>query len=216
MSEKIKITSEKIKDIFIKIADVLIENKNYLTELDAAIGDADHGINMARGFTKVKEKIEPNGFKNNSDLVKTVAMTLISTVGGASGPLYGTAFLNISKVIPDSDFDIDSLINIGETVIEGIQRLGKAQQGEKTMLDTIIPVVNSLRESKGKGLSLERALEECKKAAEEGMKATIPLQATKGRASYLGERSKGHQDPGATSSYLIIKVIVDELISEME
>jgi len=216
MSEKIKITSEKIKDIFIKIADVLIENKNYLTELDAAIGDADHGINMARGFTKVKEKIEPNGFKNNSDLVKTVAMTLISTVGGASGPLYGTAFLNISKVIPDSDFDIDSLINIGETVIEGIQRLGKAQQGEKTMLDTIIPAVNSLRESKGKGLSLGRALEECKKAAEEGMKATIPLQATKGRASYLGERSKGHQDPGATSSYLIIKVIVDELISEME
>ncbi|WP_103077500.1 dihydroxyacetone kinase subunit DhaL [Petrotoga mexicana] len=216
MSEKIKVTSEKIKDIFIKIADVLIENKNYLTELDAAIGDADHGINMARGFKKVKEKIEDDSFKNNSDLVKTVAMTLISTVGGASGPLYGTAFLNISKIIPDSDFDIDSFIKIGETVIEGIQKLGKAQRGEKTMLDTIIPAVNALRESKVKGLSLERALEECKKAAEEGMKATIPLLATKGRASYLGERSKGHQDPGATSSYLIIKVIVDELISEME
>ena len=216
MSEKIKVTSEKIKDIFIKIADVLIENKNYLTELDAAIGDADHGINMARGFKKVKEKIEDDSFKNNSDLVKTVAMTLISTVGGASGPLYGTAFLNISKIIPDSDFDIDSFIKIGETIIEGIQKLGKAQQGEKTMLDTIIPAVNALRESKVKGLSLERALEECKKAAEEGMKATIPLLATKGRASYLGERSKGHQDPGATSSYLIIKVIVDELISEME
>ncbi|MGY4687820.1 dihydroxyacetone kinase subunit DhaL [Petrotoga sp. DB-2] len=216
MSKKIKVTSEKIKDIFIKIADVLIENKNYLTELDAAIGDADHGINMARGFKKVKEKIEDDSFKNNSDLVKTVAMTLISTVGGASGPLYGTAFLNISKIIPDSDFDIDSFIKIGETIIEGIQKLGKAQQGEKTMLDTIIPAVNALRESKVKGLSLERALEECKKAAEEGMKATIPLLATKGRASYLGERSKGHQDPGATSSYLIIKVIVDELISEME
>lgn len=216
MSEKIKITAEKIKDIFVKMADVLIENKNYLTELDAAIGDADHGINMARGFKKVKVKIEDNSFKNNSDLVKTVAMTLISTVGGASGPLYGTAFLNISKIIPDSDFDIDSFIKIGETVIEGIQKLGKAQQGEKTMLDTIIPAVNALRESKVKGLSLERALEECRKAAEEGMKATIPLLATKGRASYLGERSKGHQDPGATSSYLIIKVIVDELISEME
>ncbi|MDK2907034.1 MAG: phosphoenolpyruvate---glycerone phosphotransferase subunit DhaL [Petrotoga sp.] len=216
MSEKIKVTSEKIKDIFIKIADILIENKSYLTELDAAIGDADHGINMARGFKKVKEKIEDDSFKNNSDLVKTVAMTLISTVGGASGPLYGTAFLNISKIIPDSDFDIDSFIKIGETIIEGIQKLGKAQQGEKTMLDTIIPAVNALRESKVKGLSLERALEECKKAAEEGMKATIPLLATKGRASYLGERSKGHQDPGATSSYLIIKVIVDELISEME
>ncbi len=216
MVDKVEISSEKIRDILIKISDIIIENKNYLTELDAAIGDADHGINMARGFKKVKEKIVDDGSKNNSDLVKTVAMTLISTVGGASGPLYGTAFLNISKVIPDQDFDIDSFINIGEVVIEGIQKLGKAKQGEKTMLDTIIPAVNSLHQSKEKGLSLEKALLECKKVAEEGMKATIPLQATKGRASYLGERSKGHQDPGATSSYLIIKVVVDELISEME
>lgn len=203
--------TEKIKDIFIKISDVIIENKKYLTELDSAIGDGDHGINMARGFKKVKEKINGDDFKTNGDLVKTVAMTLISTVGGASGPLYGTAFLDASKVVPDSDFDIDSAIEIGDSAVKGIQKRGKAEQGEKTMLDTIMPAVDSLRESKKKGLSLKEALEECKKTAKEGMKATIPMQATKGRASYLGERSKGHQDPGATSSYLIIKTIVDEI-----
>ncbi len=203
--------TEKIKDIFIKISDVIIENKKYLTKLDSAIGDGDHGINMSRGFKKVKEKLSSNNYENNSDLVKTVAMTLISTIGGAAGPLYGTAFLNVSKVIPDSDFDIDSAIEIGESAVNGIQKRGKAEQGEKTMLDAIMPSVESLRESKEKGLELKDALEECKKTAEEGMKATIPMQATKGRASYLGERSKGHQDPGATSSYLIIKTVVDEI-----
>ncbi|MGM0602467.1 MAG: dihydroxyacetone kinase subunit DhaL [Bacillota bacterium] len=203
--------TEKIKDIFIKISDVIIENKKYLTELDSAIGDGDHGINMSRGFKKVKEKLSSNDYEKNSDLVKTVAMTLISTVGGAAGPLYGTAFLNVSKVIPDSDFDIDSAIEIGESAVNGIQKRGKAEQGEKTMLDAIMPAVDSLRESKEKGLSLQEALEKCKNTAEEGMKATIPMQATKGRASYLGERSKGHQDPGATSSYLIIKTIIDEI-----
>ncbi|WP_114457019.1 MULTISPECIES: dihydroxyacetone kinase subunit DhaL [unclassified Halanaerobium] len=194
-----------------KISDVIIENKKYLTELDSAIGDGDHGINMSRGFKKVKEKLSSNDYEKNSDLVKTVAMTLISTVGGAAGPLYGTAFLNVSKVIPEAEFDIDAAIEIGESAINGIQKRGKAEQGEKTMLDAIMPAVESLRESKEKNLELKDALEECKKAAEEGMKATIPMQATKGRASYLGERSKGHQDPGATSSYLIIKTIVDEI-----
>jgi len=203
--------TEKIKDIFIKISDVIIENKKYLTKLDSAIGDGDHGINMSRGFKKVKEKLSSNNYENNSDLVKTVAMTLISTIGGAAGPLYGTAFLNVSKVIPDSDFDIDSAIEIGESAVNGIQKRGKAEQGEKTMLDAIMPSVESLRESKEKGLELKDALEECKKTAEEGMNATMPMQATKGRASYLGERSKGHQDPGATSSYLIIKTVVDEI-----
>ncbi|RCW51363.1 dihydroxyacetone kinase DhaL subunit [Halanaerobium sp. MA284_MarDTE_T2] len=203
--------TEKIKDIFMKISDVIIENKKYLTELDSAIGDGDHGINMSRGFKKVKEKLSSNDYEKNSDLVKTVAMTLISTVGGAAGPLYGTAFLNVSKVIPEAEFDIDAAIEIGESAINGIQKRGKAEQGEKTMLDAIMPAVESLRESKEKNLELKDALEECKKAAEEGMKATIPMQATKGRASYLGERSKGHQDPGATSSYLIIKTIVDEI-----
>ena len=203
--------TEKSKEILNKVADIIIENKKYLTELDSAIGDGDHGINMTKGFKKVKEKLEAKDYENNKDLIKTVAMTLISTVGGASGPLYGTAFLNVSKIIPDADFDLDSIIEIGETAVAGIQKRGKAEQGEKTMLDTIIPAVNSLKESKENGDNVEEALKQCKVKAEEGMKATIDMQATKGRASYLGERSIGHQDPGATSSYLIIKTVIDEL-----
>ncbi len=203
--------TEKSKKIINEIADVIIENKKYLTELDSAIGDGDHGINMTKGFKKVKEKVQAKDYKNNKELIKTVAMTLISTVGGASGPLYGTAFLNISKVIPDADFDLDSIIEIGESAVAGIQKRGKAEAGEKTMLDTIIPAVDSLKESKENGDSVEEALKQCKTKAEEGMKATIDMQATKGRASYLGKRSIGHQDPGATSSYLIIKTVIEEL-----
>ena len=203
--------TEKSKKIINEIADVIIENKKYLTKLDSAIGDGDHGINMTKGFKKVKEKMEAKDYENNKELIKTVAMTLISTVGGASGPLYGTAFLNISKIIPDSDFDLESIIEIGETAVAGIQKRGKAEAGEKTMLDTIIPAVDALKESKKNGDSVEEALKQCKLKAEEGMKATIDMQATKGRASYLGERSIGHQDPGATSSYLIIKTVIDEL-----
>ena len=203
--------TEKSKEILDKLADVIIENKKHLTKLDSAIGDGDHGINMARGFKEVKEKINGNNYETNQELLKSVAMTLISTVGGASGPLYGTAFLYVSKVIPDVDFTIDSLIEIGQSAVDGIQKRGKAEQGEKTMLDAIIPAVDALKESKENGDDLEEALQKCKQKAEEGMKATIPMQATKGRASYLGERSIGHQDPGATSSYLMIKTIVDEL-----
>lgn len=202
---------KKTKEIIDKMADLIIENKKYLTELDSAIGDGDHGINMTKGFKKVKEKLAAKDYKNNKELIKDVAMTLISTVGGASGPLYGTAFLNISKIIPDADFDLDSLIEIGEEAVAGVQKRGKAEQGEKTMLDTMIPAVNSLKESKKHDHDVETALKKAKASAEEGMKATIEMQATKGRASYLGERSIGHQDPGATSSYLIIKTVVDEL-----
>lgn len=203
--------TEKSKEIIHKMADIIIENKKYLTELDSAIGDGDHGINMTKGFKKVKEKLEAEEYDNNKELIKTLAMTLISTVGGASGPLYGTAFLNISKIIPDADFDLDSIIEIGEAAVAGIQKRGKAEAGEKTMLDAIIPAVDSLKESKENGDSVEEALKKSKEKAKEGMKATIDMQATKGRASYLGERSIGHQDPGATSSYLIIKTIVEEL-----
>ncbi|MFW6294203.1 MAG: dihydroxyacetone kinase subunit DhaL [Halanaerobium sp.] len=203
--------TEKSKEIIYKMADIITENKKYLTELDSAIGDGDHGINMTKGFKKVKEKLEAEEYDNNKELFKTVAMTLISTVGGASGPLYGTAFLNISKIIPDADFDLDSIIEIGEAAVAGIQKRGKAEAGEKTMLDAIIPAVDSLKESRENGDSVEEALKKSKEKAKEGMKATIEMQATKGRASYLGERSIGHQDPGATSSYLIIKAAVEEL-----
>ncbi|MBS4534518.1 dihydroxyacetone kinase subunit L [Clostridium sp. D2Q-14] len=202
----------EIMTIFDKVSDEVITNKEYLTDLDSSIGDGDHGINMARGFSKVKEKIAETTFEGNSQFLKTIAMTLISTVGGASGPLYGTAFLNASKVVSDDNISYDNLIQVGESIIEGIKKRGKAELGEKTMLDTIIPAVNSLKESKSKGINLKPALKNCLKAAEEGMKATIPIIATKGRASYLGERSKGHQDPGATSSYIVIKTIIDEIL----
>lgn len=201
--------TKKSEELLLKTADVIIENKDYLTELDSAIGDGDHGINMARGFKKLKEKLEAGNFSNRSELFKTAAMTLISTVGGASGPLYGTAFLNITKVIPDNKLEIDELIKISEQAVAGIQKRGKAEAGEKTMLDTIIPALESLKMSKKKNEDLNTALNNCLKAAEKGMKNTIDMQATKGRASYLGERSIGHQDPGATSSYLIIKTFIE-------
>jgi dihydroxyacetone kinase-like protein len=203
--------SKKSREIANKIADVIIENKQHLTKLDSDIGDGDHGINMARGFEQVKEKVNGNNYESDKDLMKTIAMTLISTVGGASGPLYGTAFLNVSKVVPDSEYDLDSAIEIGQAAVEGIQKRGKAKAGEKTMLDTIIPAVESLKESRENGDDLETALKKCKETAHEGMKNTIPMQATKGRASYLGKRSIGHQDPGATSSYMIIETIIDEV-----
>lgn len=204
--------TKKTKELLLKTADVIIENKEYLTELDSAIGDGDHGINMARGFKKIKEKIKSNTYNNRSELFKVTAMTLISNVGGASGPLYGTAFLNITKVIPDDKLEIDDLIEIAEEAVAGIQKRGKAEAGEKTMLDTIIPAAESLKESQANNEDLLTALNNCLSAAEKGMKNTIEMQATKGRASYLGERSIGHQDPGATSAYLIIKTFVEDYL----
>lgn len=200
---------KKTRELFLKTADVIIENKNYLTELDAAIGDGDHGINMARGFEKMKEKFKLSNFKKRNEIFKITAMTLISNIGGASGPLYGTAFLNISKVISNDNLSLEDLIEIAEEAIAGIQKRGKAEAGEKTMLDTIIPASESLKKSRDNNIDLETALNNCLKAAEKGKEKTIDMKATKGRASYLGERSIGHQDPGATSSYLIIKTFIE-------
>lgn len=202
---------EQTIEILNKVADKIIANKQYLTKLDSAIGDGDHGINMARGFSKVKEELEAGDFANNSEVVKKVAMTLISNVGGASGPLYGTAFLKASGVIKE-DITLENIVEIGEAVVAGIKMRGKAELRDKTMLDAVIPAVNTLQEDYESGVDLKEALTDCLKAAEEGKEATIPLVAKKGRASYLGERSKGHQDPGATSSYMIIETIVEEII----
>ncbi|MGM0501427.1 MAG: dihydroxyacetone kinase subunit DhaL [Bacillota bacterium] len=203
--------SKKAVEIFDKVADEIIANKKRLTELDAAIGDGDHGINMARGFTEVKKELENGDFDSNKEVLKKIAMVLISNIGGASGPLFGTAFLKASAVI-DDEISLENLVEVGEEVIAGIKMRGKAELEDKTMLDTIIPAVNSLKEDYEEGVELNTALKNCVAAAQEGMESTIPLVAKKGRASYLGERSKGHQDPGSTSSYLIIKTIVDEVL----
>jgi dihydroxyacetone kinase-like protein len=191
-------------------ADVIAENKEYLTQLDSAIGDADHGINMNRGFQAVLGKIEsvPNGDIGN--LLKTVGMTLVSTVGGAGGPLYGTLFLQFGTATAGkSELEAEDWAAALVAGVQGVQMRGKAEPGDKTMVDTLIPARDAFREALDGGASFDEALQRSAIAAEEGMKATIPWVARKGRASYLGERSAGHQDPGATSSYLLLKTVSD-------
>jgi dihydroxyacetone kinase-like protein len=184
--------------------------KDYLTALDSAIGDADHGINMDRGFQAVLGKLPglPNG--DIGATLKAVGMTLVSTVGGASGPLYGTFFLQLGSLTAGRDaIGLDDLVAALEAGIAGIQRLGKAEPGDKTMLDALLPARDALREAAAEGATVPNALARAAGAAEQGMVATIPLVARKGRASYLGDRSAGHQDPGATSSYLLLRAAAD-------
>ena len=186
------------------------ENKTYLTELDSAIGDADHGINMDRGFTTVKAELEKTPPQDIGAILKTTAMTLIRTVGGASGPLYGTFFLRASNTCAGkTELQASDLVALFEIGLEGIVRRGKAQLGDKTMVDALTPAVNTMKQLLQDGTDLHQILQQGVAAAEKGMNDTIPLQAKKGRASYLGERSIGHQDPGATSAYLLLKTALD-------
>lgn len=191
-------------------AKVVAENKEYLTQLDSAIGDADHGINMDRGMRAAQAKLDgvPEGDVGN--LLKTVGMTLVSTVGGAGGPLYGTLFLQMGTAVtgrPElSAQDWAEALTKG---VEGVVMRGKAELGDKTMVDALAPARDALKEALEEGASFGDALRRSAAAAEDGMKGTIPLVARKGRASYLGERSAGHQDPGATSSYLLLKTAAD-------
>jgi phosphoenolpyruvate---glycerone phosphotransferase subunit DhaL len=193
-----------------RFAAVIDENKTYLTELDSAIGDADHGINMDRGFQAVIPKVEALPPGDIGAAFKTVGSTLISTVGGASGPLYGTFFLQLGIASAGkSTIDLATLLTGLDAALTSMQRLGKAEPGDKTMLDALMPARDSLRKALADGTSPGEALRGAVAAAEAGMKATIPLVARKGRASYLGERSAGHQDPGATSSYLLLQAAAD-------
>jgi dihydroxyacetone kinase-like protein len=192
------------------LAERLHAEKEYLTELDSAIGDADHGINMDRGFTAVLAKLPALPVSDIGGLLKGVGMTLVSTVGGASGPLYGTFFLQLGGgTAGKADIELGDFATAMEAGIAGIQRLGKAEPGDKTMLDALLPARDALRGGLDRGDAPVDALAAAVAAAEQGMLATIPLVARKGRASYLGERSAGHQDPGATSSHLLLKAAAD-------
>ena len=192
------------------LAERLHAEKEYLTELDSAIGDADHGINMDRGFTAVMAKLPALPVGDIGGLLKGVGMTLVSTVGGASGPLYGTFFLQLGGgTTGKADIELGDFATAMEAGIAGIQRLGKAEPGDKTMLDALLPARDALRGGLDRGDAPADALAATVAAAEQGMLATIPLVARKGRASYLGERSAGHQDPGATSSHLLLKAAAD-------
>ncbi|WP_406544748.1 dihydroxyacetone kinase subunit DhaL [Pseudobutyrivibrio sp.] len=194
-----------------EIGDKIMANKDFLTDLDREIGDADHGVNMARGFAAVVEKVPEDEGDIGAALKKT-GMTLLSTVGGASGPLYGTAYMEAAKVFAGktavSPEDFKAAL---EAAIAGIQKRGKAVKGEKTMLDALMPAYDAFSEKVDAGADLNEALDAACAAAGEGVEYTKTIAATKGRASYLGQRSVGHQDPGATSATLTLETIRDFL-----
>jgi len=199
------ITRENVQEWIKASADVLAKNRDYLTQLDAAIGDADHGANMDRGFRAVVSKLPEVADKDIGTIFKTVGMTLLSTVGGAGGPLYGTFFLQAGmKTAGKMELTLEDWTAALEAARNGVVSRGKAEPGDKTMVDALTPAVEALKQAAAEGLSLDHALQNSAEAARQGMEATIPLVARKGRASYLGERSAGHQDPGATSSYLLL------------
>jgi dihydroxyacetone kinase-like protein len=184
------------------------EQREYLTQLDAAIGDADHGTNMDRGFAAVVEKLAGADDLPPGKVLTTAGATLVSTVGGASGPLWGTALRRAGRALGDAEeFDAVDLADALDAALEGVVELGAAQEGDKTMVDALAPAVRALRADLDGGGTVTSALAAARTAAEEGMRATVPLQASKGRASYLGERSIGHQDPGATSTALILAAL---------
>ncbi|HEY0574154.1 MAG TPA: dihydroxyacetone kinase subunit DhaL [Pseudonocardia sp.] len=181
------------------------EQREQLTALDAAIGDADHGSNMDRGMSAVTAALPGLDAESPAGLLKKVASTLISTVGGASGPLYGTFFLRMATASgPVDSLDGPAFAKALRAGVDGVVARGKAEPGDKTMFDALAPAVDALDEALASGTALDEALRGAARAAAEGRDATIPLVARKGRASYLGERSAGHQDPGATSSALLL------------
>lgn len=202
----------KVIEIINKIADKIEENKLFLTELDAAIGDGDHGLNMSKGFHAVREKLKVDPGTNIGDILKKTGMTLVSNVGGASGPLYGTAFMKASvEVTGKEEIDIRDFEKMLIAALEGIKMRGKAVLEDKTMVDAIEPALRELSKGLGQGLSGKEALREAVDAAYRGVEHTKDILARKGRASYLGERSIGHQDAGATSSAIILETIYEAI-----
>lgn len=186
--------------------------KEYLTELDAAIGDADHGINMDRGFGKVLEKLPAMEAKDVGAILKDTGMTLLSSVGGASGPLYGTFFMKAGIALAGKEeLDEAAVKTLLETGVEGIVSRGRPVLEDKTMYDVWKPAVDAYNSAVDGGAQLDAALDAAVAAAEKGVEATIPMQARKGRASYLGERSIGHKDPGAASSHMMLVALRQSL-----
>jgi dihydroxyacetone kinase-like protein len=207
-----QITAEHVIRFLEGVATRIKERRDELTQLDSAIGDADHGANLDRGFTAVLAKLPSVADKDIGTILKTAGMTLVSTVGGASGPLYGTAFMRAGMALTDRyELTEGDLLAALEAALEGIMARGKAQRGEKTMIDAIAPGIDALKDATASQLSTLEAGQIALQAVQEGAQATIPMLATKGRASYLGERSVGHQDPGATSALYIAQVMLETI-----
>jgi phosphoenolpyruvate---glycerone phosphotransferase subunit DhaL len=211
----VSITYGSVLDWIKAYGAVIADNRDYLTELDSAIGDADHGTNMERGMRKVLERLEGVEGDDIGATLKAVGMALVSSVGGAGGPLYGTLFIQMGGATAGKDeVALGDWAQAVKAGVDGVQSRGKAEPGDKTMVDALLPAAEALREAADQGTDLAVALRQAAGAAEEGMKATIELVARKGRASYLGPRSAGHQDPGATSSYLLMKSAADVLVTD--
>jgi dihydroxyacetone kinase-like protein len=203
-------TTVEVLECLREMADVIHENKEHLTDLDSAIGDADHGINMDRGFQTVLKKLPSVEDKDAGTILKTAGMALVSSVGGAGGPLYGTAFMQAGMAVAGKyELEGKDVLAALDAALKGVIMRGKANLGDKTMVDALTPAVAAMREALKNGAGTAQALDQALEAAEKGMQDTIPMLAKKGRASYLGERSIGHQDPGATSSYLLIRTMAE-------
>ena len=202
----------KVIEILHNMAQKLEEQKLFLTELDNVIGDGDHGINLARGFAAVEAKLPSVEEKDIGTILKSVGMTLVSTVGGASGPLYGTAFMNAGKALAGKEeLTADDFREILDQFIAGVQLRGKAAAGEKTMLDAMIPARDAYVQAAASGADIRTAAGKALEAAGNGVEYTKTIKATKGRASYVGDRSIGHQDPGATSFFMMLECVAEAL-----
>jgi phosphoenolpyruvate---glycerone phosphotransferase subunit DhaL len=207
------VTSSQFRDWIVRFADEMATHRTELTQLDTAIGDGDHGTNMDRGMRKAVERLET---LENGDIgasLKAVGMALVSSVGGAAGPLYGTLFMQMgSATAGKSELDVAGFADALDAGLQGVRARGKAEPGDKTMVDALAPAIVALRAALEEGQPLDAAVAAAADAADAGARATVPMQARKGRASYLGERSVGHQDPGATSTAVIVRALGRALV----
>lgn len=202
------ITRDTVRDWMNRFAASMAEHREELVRLDTAIGDGDHGTNMDRGMRKALEKLDAQEQADSGAVLKTVAMALVSSVGGAAGPLYGTLFLQMGTALAGKDdVDLEAYAAAWRKGLDGVKARGKAEPGDKTMLDALLPAVEALEQAS----DLDAGVRAAADAAEHGMRDTIPLVARKGRASYLGERSQDHQDPGATSTYYLCQTAAEAL-----
>jgi phosphoenolpyruvate---glycerone phosphotransferase subunit DhaL len=204
------VSQDTVSDWMSRFAESMREHREELVRLDTAIGDGDHGTNMDRGMRKALERLGAQEQTDVGMVLKTVAMALVSSVGGAAGPLYGTLFLQMGTALAgEQEVDLQDYVAAWQKGVQGVQARGKAQAGDKTMVDALVPALQALEGAS----DLDSALRDAAAAAEQGMRDTIPLVARKGRASYLGERARDHQDPGATSTYYLFQTAAEALAS---
>ena len=203
---------KKVVEILLAIGEKIEEQKDYLTELDQPIGDSDHGINLARGFEAVKQKAAAMESQDIGEILKTAGMALVSTVGGASGPLYGSAFMKAGMAAAGkTEVNMEDFLKMMDAAVEAVKQRGKAEEGEATMLDAMCPSLRAMQAAYADGKGAAEALKEGVNASWAGAEHTKELIATKGRASYVGERGLGHQDPGATSYSYMLEVIASSV-----